>query len=474
MDIIIAFFAKFYYDRSGGNMNENIFRGYDIRGVFPADLNEDVAYTIGQAFGTKLKSEGKGDTIIGYDNRESSPILFESLSKGIMDTGVNVIKLGLVTTPMYYFSLYHFKATSGIMITGSHNPKDENGFKLTFNGIYNAYGEYIQEFKNLVLSKQFMVGQGTCQGTLREENIKEKYIEYITSSIKLGDRKLKIVVDCGNGTASVIAKDVLDKMNLDYIPLFFESDSNFPNHHPDPSVEKNLEDLKKTVFENKADLGIAFDGDADRVGLVNEKGEMIPIDHFMIIVIRNIINNSTDKRFLFDLKCSKALEDEIVKLGGTPICYRTGNSYLRAKVVSDNIPFAGELAGHVFFNDKFNGFDDGVYAALRMIEILSKTDKKVSELLGGIEKYYATNEIKMSVSDNIKFSIIEEVKQYCKEKGYNILTIDGCKVLFDNGSALVRASNTGPNITARYEAKSEERLREIETQFTELLKRIIK
>lgn len=450
-------------------VNELIFRGYDIRGIYPTDLNEEVAYTIGQAFGTKLKGENKHSTIIGYDNRISSPILFDALAKGIMATGVNVIKLGLVTTPMYYFALYHFKATSGIMITGSHNPKDENGFKMTFNGIYNAYGEYIQEFKKLVLSKQFVMGKGTLQ----EEDIREKYIEYITSSIKLGSRKLKIVVDCGNGTASVIAADVLNKMGLDYIPLYSESDSNFPNHHPDPSVEKNLDDLKKMVLSNKADLGIAYDGDADRIGFVNERGQMIPVDHFMIIVIRSIINNLDDKRFLFDIKCSKALEDEIIKLGGTPICYRTGNSYLRAKVVDDNLPFAGELSGHVFFNDKFNGFDDGIYASLRMIEILSNTNKTVSELLDGINKYYATNELKISVPDNIKFSIIEKIKKYSTENNYKILTIDGCKALFDDGSALVRASNTGPNITMRFEATTEERLKEIKEEFESVLNKIL-
>lgn len=446
-------------------MNENIFRGYDIRGVYPVDLNPEVAYVIGQAFGTKLRKENKDTTVIGYDNRQSSPVLFEALARGIMDSGINIIKLGLVTTPMYYFALYSLKATSGIMITGSHNPKDENGFKMTFNGIYNAYGEYIQEFKELVLSKRFVKGEGH----LIEENIKGKYIEYITSSIKLGDRKLKIAVDCGNGTASVIAADVLDRMDLDYIPMYFESDSTFPNHHPDPSVEKNLESLKRMVLDNGADIGIAFDGDADRVGFVNELGQMMPIDHFMIIVIRNIINNLSDKRILYDVKCSKALEDEIIKLGGTPICYRTGNSYLRAKVALDNLPLAGELAGHVFFNDKFNGFDDGIYCALRMIEILSNTNNAVSELLEGIEKYYATNELKLPVSDDIKFEVVEEVRQYCVNKNYKTLTIDGCKALFDDGSALVRASNTGPNITMRFEAKSEERLRTIKNEFEQVL-----
>lgn len=304
---------------------------------------------------------------------------------------------------------------------------------------------------------------------MKEEDIRERYIEYITSSIKLGNRKLKIVVDCGNGTGGVIAADVLNKMGLDYIPLYFESDSSFPNHHPDPLVEKNLEALKAAVLEHHADLGIALDGDADRVGFVNELGQMIPMDHFMIIVVRNVINNLSDKRFLFDLKCSKALEDEIIKLGGTPICYRTGNSYLRAKVVNDNIPFAGELSGHIFFNDKFNGFDDGIYAGLRMVEILSNSDLSVSKLLEGINTYYATNELKIAVADNVKFNVIDDIKQYCTSKGYKVLTIDGCKALFDDGSALVRASNTGPNVTMRFEATSKERLDALKEEFEQVL-----
>ncbi|MGI6329706.1 MAG: phosphomannomutase/phosphoglucomutase [Bacilli bacterium] len=450
------------------NINENIFRGYDIRGIYEKDLTIDVAYTIGLGFGTKLRKENKTTTIIGYDNRESSPILFEALAKGIIDTGIDVINLGLVTTPMYYYALTLFKANSGIMITGSHNPKEYNGFKMTFTGIYNAYGEYIKEFKDLVLRGNFLEGQGK----IVKENIEERYLNYITSSIKLGDYQPKIVVDCGNGTPAIIIKKVLDKLNIDYYPLYCESDPNYPNHHPDPSVEKNLEALKNKVLELKADVGFAYDGDGDRVGMVDELGKTVPADHFMIIVIRNLINKIEDKRFLYDVKCSKAIEDEIIKLNGTPICYRTGNSYVRAKIYEEGIKFGGELSGHIFFNDKFHGFDDGVYSSLRMIEIISKENKAVSSLLEGISKYYSTEELKIKADDNIKFKQIEQVKEYCLEKNYNILTIDGCKVLFEDGFALIRASNTGPNITMRFEAKTETRLKEIKEEFETLLKRL--
>jgi phosphomannomutase/phosphoglucomutase len=449
-------------------IDENIFRGYDIRGIYNDNLTIDVAYTIGLAFGTKLKKENKKETVIGYDNRESSPALFKALAQGITKTGINVINLGLVTTPMYYYALGLFQASSGIMITGSHNPKEYNGFKMTFNGIYNAYGEYIQEFKQLVLKKEFVTGQGQ----IREERIEERYLKHVTDSINLGPYKRKIVVDCGNGTPSIIIEKVLQSLNIDYIPLYCESNPDYPNHHPDPSVQKNLVDLQQKVIETKADAGFAYDGDGDRVGLVNDLGKPMGADHFMIIIIRDLVNKLDDKRFLYDVKCSKALEDEICKLGGTPICYRTGNSYMRAKVIEDNIKFAGELSGHIFFNDKFNGFDDGIYASLRMIEILTHTPKTVSELLEGINQYYSTEELKIKVPDDIKFKKIETVKKYCQEKNYNILTIDGCKVLFDDGFALIRASNTGPNITMRFEATTKERLTEIQTEFENLLKTI--
>ncbi len=462
------------YNKYGDNMkvvnniNDFIFRGYDIRGIVEKDIDENVSYTIGKAFGSKIKEEDKKNTIIGYDNRESSPIISKALIKGIIDTGINVIDIGLVTTPMYYYALNMLKITSGIMITGSHNPINYNGLKITFNGIHNAYGQTIKDFRDFIKQQQFINGQGE----IKKEDIKKQYIDYITSSIQLGNRKLKVVIDCGNATASIIVKDVLNRFNLEYIPLYCNSDPTFPNHHPDPSVEKNMADLKAKVIETNADIGLAFDGDADRIGIIDEQGNMINADHFMIIIIRNIINNLDDKRILYDVKCSKALEDEIKKLGGTPICYRTGNSCLRFKIAKDNIKFGGELAGHIFFNDKFYGYDDGIYAGLRMLEILSKTNKKVSELLIGINQYYSTNELKIKALDNIKFEKIKKVINYCDKKGYKTLTIDGCKAIFDDGFALIRASNTGPNITMRFEAKTKERLKEIQEEFENLLNNI--
>ncbi|MDD4831600.1 MAG: phosphomannomutase/phosphoglucomutase [Tenericutes bacterium] len=450
-------------------MSEHIFRAYDIRGIYGSEIDLDLAYKIGRAFGTKLILEQKYITIVGYDNRSSSVDIYNSLSKGIIDSGVDVINIGLVTTPMYYFALHMFKATSGVMITASHNPKEYNGFKISFNGKYNAYGEQIQEFKEMVKKGEFKNGKGT----IITQNIKERYISFTLASIRLGSRKLKVVIDSGNGTSSIVVKDIFDLMDLDYIPLFTESDPNFPNHHPDPSVRENTKDLSETVIKEKADVGFAYDGDADRIGVVDEKGELIPIDKYMIIILRNILNKLDDKRILYDVKCSKALEDEIDKLGGIKLCSRTGNSYLRAKIETEKIEFGGELSGHVFFNDRFPGYDDGIYASLRLIEILSNTDKKVSELLDGIELYHSTDEIKMEINENKKQFLIRNLIEYCKEKKYNYLDIDGCKVIFDDGFALVRPSNTGPNITLRFEAKTENRLQEIQKEFENKIKEIL-
>ena len=287
----------------------------------------------------------------------------------------------------------------------------------------------------------------------------------------MGDNKIKVVYDCGNGTTSIVADDIFNsfKDKIDLVPLFNTSDSDFPNHHPDPAVEENLKKLEAKVLETKATVGIAFDGDGDRVGVVDEKGNMVDIDKYMIIIWKSLINTNVEKKTFFDVKCSLCLKEELEKMNVNAEFYRTGNSYTKAKSVEGNYPVGGELSGHVFFRDRFGGYDDGIYAGLRLIEILTNNGKTVSEMLEGINKYYSTPEIKIHTEDNIKFNIVNKVKEYCKNKNYNILDIDGVKVFFDDGSALVRASNTGPNITARFEAKSESRLEEIKNEFLNLV-----
>lgn len=451
-------------------INKYIFREYDIRGVYPKDINESLAYLLGKAFATKLKKLGKDTTLVGYDNRYSSPNLEKELVKGITECGVNVVRLGLVTTPMYYYGWDYLNIKSGIMITASHNPKDENGFKFSYNGINNAYGTSSLELYQMIINKDF--SEESDKGEVKTVDIKKDYINMITSNVHLGNHKLKVIYDCGNGTTSIVADEIFNtfKDKLELTPLFNVSDSNFPNHHPDPAVEENLSILKQKVKELHADVGIAFDGDGDRVGVIDNEGNFLTIDKFMILIWRQLsLKKDIAKKTFYDVKCSLALKEELDKLNIENEFYRTGNSYTKEKSYKGNYPFAGELSGHVYFRDKFNGYDDGIYAGLRLIEILSNTKLSITELLQNIPLYNSTPEIKIKTPDNIKFQVVEKVKKYCQEKNYHILLIDGVKVIFNDGSALVRASNTGPNITARFEAKEKKRLEEIKEEFMNLI-----
>ncbi len=447
------------------DINPNIFRGYDIRGVVDVDINEDISYTIGRAFASKIRRMGKNKCVIGHDNRLSSPSLSKALLQGLLESGLDVIDLGLTTTPMYYFACLYFKIDCGIMITASHNPKDENGFKFAFQNYLNAKGEEIQEFYQEVISCDFLSGSGKVEN----RTVKKEYFDTLFHQISFGNNKRKVIFDPGNGTTSILLKDLMEHLPLECYAINAESDGSFPNHHPDPSIESNLEQLKAKVLELKADCGIAFDGDGDRVGVIDEKGNFIPIDYYMIIIIRDLIEKVTNKTFLYDVKCSKSLEDEIKKLGGIPYCYRTGNSYTRAKVQELDLAFGGELSGHVYFRDKFIGFDSGIYAGIRLLEILSNTSKPLSSLLDGINRYYSSPEMKYHSPDDIKNTVIAKIRKYCEDKNYSINTIDGIRVTFSDGWALVRVSNTGPNITARYEATTKERLEEIKQEFETLI-----
>lgn len=446
-------------------MNEKIFREYDIRGIYGEDIKEDTAYLIGKAFGSYIQEEGHFKVIVGYDNRISSPALFESLKKGLLETGVDVTGLGLVTTPMYYYAKKLHEFDCGIMITASHNPKEYNGFKISFDKIGNAYGEKIQDFKNFLLEGNFSSGNGEYK-TL---DIKEDYINLLKYSLNIGFRKVKVVVDAGNGTASIIIKDILDSLGITYYPLYCDSDPAFPNHHPDPSVPENMIDLSNKVKELGYHLGIAFDGDADRIGLVDELGNIIQADMIMDIFYRDLKDKMPEKKAIYDVKCSNALVLDLKKMGYKTLMYRTGNSYMNAKINEDNYTFGGEFSGHLWFKDRFPGFDDGIYAGLRLIELISNTDKSVSMLLNGIEHFVSTKEIKIHTTDEAKFKMVEYVKKYAKEKQYTFYDIDGVRVEFLDGFALVRASNTGPDLTVRFEARTEERLADIKQEFETVL-----
>ena len=446
-------------------INKYIFRGYDIRGVYGEDLNEDVAYTLGKGFGSYIQMLGKKVAVIGHDNRSSSPILSNAFIKGAIETGITVYDIGLVTTPMYYFSWDNLGVVSGTMITASHNPKEYNGFKIAFDERGNACGEMIQDFRKYIEKGDFLEGEGK----VIKKDIKKEYLELLKSSISLGKRRVKVVLDAGNGTGSVVIKEAFDGLNVDAEYIFCDSDPDFPNHHPDPCVESNLEKLKAKVKEVHADIGLSVDGDADRVGVVDENGTFIPVDYLMIIMWRDIYKNVKNKKALYDVKCSKSLADELDKLGIEKVCYRTGNSYMKAMMKEGDFDFGGELSGHIFFRDKWPGFDDGIYGCLRYVEILSKTDKKFSELLDGINRYYSTPEIKIKSTDEEKFNVVEKVKQYVISKGYKMNIIDGARVEFDDGWALIRASNTGPDLIARFEGVTEKRMNEIKDEFMALI-----
>lgn len=445
---------------------KEIFKAYDIRGKFPDEINRDVAYTIGKAYGTKLLSIGKNKCIVGYDNRESSIELSLSLSLGILSTGVDVINLGLVTTPMAIYSKEVLKIPSYVMVTASHNPKDDNGFKFSFDESGNVKGDDIDKFYDLVISGNFKEGMGKFS----RYNVEKDYLELFRRGINLGDKKLKVVIDLANGTTSCIARELFEQFDIGLTIINEESDSSFPNHHPDPCIAANQKQLQDKVLELHADLGIGFDGDGDRCGIVDNLGHIIPTDIYMAIMCKDIILNNEDKRILYDVKCSNALKDEIVKWGGVPICYRTGASYTMAKVIDDNILFGGEYSGHVFFNDRIPVIGSGIYAGLRMVEVLSKTDKKLSDLVDSISKYYSTEEIKIHSPNDIKDRVIEDIKKYCINMRFNIDLTDGVKIIRPDSWALIRVSNTGPNITVRFEADTEDKLFLIKREFTNLVK----
>ena len=451
-------------------VSNEIFRAYDIRGEYGNNITEEFAYILGKAFGSYIEKFNSNEVLVGHDNRLSSPSLSENLIKGLLDSGANVIDLGLVTTPMYYYARYKLNKWSAIMITASHNPMGDNGFKISYDARGNAAGEEILELRDFIIAGNFKEGKGN----LTTYDIKDEYIDLITNSIKLGSKKIKLVMDCGNGTCSLIIKDILDKLNVTYDLLYCESDGTFPNHHPDPAVASNLVDLQKRVVELGYDLGIAVDADGDRVRVVDNKGNVINSDIFMIVMYRYLNKELKTRKALFDVKCSKALLDALDELEIEKVMYRTGNSYMFRKSKELDIDYSAEYSGHMWFGDRFEVFDDGIYAGLRMVEVLSNSDESLNELCSNINTYYSTDELKVKTTEEGKVIIVDKVKNYAKEKGYNYNDIDGIRIEFVDGWALIRYSNTGPNVTIRYEANTTSRLEEIEKEFTIVINNILK
>lgn len=447
------------------SINEEIFRAYDIRGEYPNEINEQTAYTIGRSYGSYLQEKyNKNTCIVSHDNRLSSETLSQNLIKGITASGCNIINYNLTTTPMNYYGRY-LNQLPGIMVTASHNPASDNGFKFSFDGMINARGEMIEDFKKYTIAGNFKSGMGN----INNSNIVDKYIEYLKYSIKYGKNKRKIVIDPGNGATALLVRKVFDTSFCHPIYINEIMDGNFPNHHPDPAVKENMVQLQKAVKDNKADFGVAYDGDGDRIGVVTDTGEILPIEYLMIIFISDMYQRVPKKSFLYDIKCSKSLDDYIRMLGGNPIMYRTGASYTQYKVHTDDLPFGGEYSGHLYFRDKDTDCGSAIYATLRLLEIMSKTNEKLSKIIKDFPKYYATEEIKIPVSDANKFQVVEKVKEYATSMNYPISDIDGVRVTYTNGWALVRASNTGPNVTFRGEATTEAGVKALENIYIPLI-----
>lgn len=454
------------------SLDTSILRKWDIRGVYPEQINEEVAEQVGFAYAKFLKENEIDSCIVGRDNRIGGEKLSDSLIHALTESGINVINLGIVTTPMLNFACHKLNNPYGIMITASHNPKNDNGFKVFGDKCLHLETKKLNHFYDLVKANKKEISD--IKGNVKNYNIKELYIEDLIYKINLGKKRLKVVIDCGNGTASTIIRDVYKNFNCDVIYLYSESDPNFPNHHPDPNVFENLKDLCNMVKATNADLGIAYDGDCDRVGIVDNNGNVLETDKLMSIYSNDIIKNNDNKNIIIDVKCSMALEDAIKKQGGNSVMVCNGSAYIETFVSEYPASFGGEYSGHVFFNDKHYGYDDGIYAGLRLQEILCKEDKKLSELTKDYQKLFNTPEIKISCSDDKKFDVVEKIKDYCKEKNYEYLDIDGVRVKFKDGWALVRASNTGPNLTTRFEATTEKRVSELKEEFMNVINDLVK
>ena len=430
------------------NLNESMFREYDIRGVVELDFPNNVVENLGKAFGTYI-SRQKGNVIsVSGDIRETSPILKTNFINGILSTGVNVIDTGMLPTPVNYYSMYHLNTDAAVQITGSHNPNEFNGFKFSCMN-ESFYGEKIQLLKNMILNKDFITGNGV----LKKQDIINDYIEMLCSKITI-NKKLKIIIDSGNACACITVPQTLKKLGVEVEELYCNVDSSFPNHHPDPTVDSNLKDIISTIKEKKFDLGMAFDGDADRIVVIDENGEIIRSDNLLCLFLPEVIT-STNKKIIFDVKCSEALERMIVKNGGEPLMWKTGHSLIKDKMKTENAKFAGEMSGHIFFADDYYGYDDALYVGLRLLQILSNTNNTLSQLTTEIPKYYSTPEMRIDCkNDDEKFNITKKAVQYFTDN-YDCITIDGVRIKFKNGWGLVRSSNTQPVIVCRFEATSQ-------------------
>lgn len=440
------------------NVPKHIFREYDIRGLAQSELTDENVTQIGQAYGTWLLSRGIDKATIGMDIRLSSPRIKTAAVNGMIRAGVSVIDIGVCSSPTFYWSLYHFEVDGGIMVTGSHNPKEFNGLKIAFEK-GTLWGDDIQEIYRIINGNKFVPAK--VPGTITDISINEEYIDMLVSKLTLGERKPKVVCDSANGTGGLYAPEFLRRIGCDVVELYSEPDENFPNHHPDPTKRENLVDLINCVIEEKADFGVGFDGDSDRIGVVDDKGEIIWGDRLMALFWKEILPKNPGCVGICEVKSSMALPETIKKLGGNPIWWAAGHSLIKAKMRDENALFSGEVSGHMFFADEYFGFDDAFYAAGRLCRMISNSDKKLSEIMSDIPIYPSTVETRYDCPDEIKFDVVERVKDAALKEGLDAITVDGIRINYDLGWGLVRVSNTQPVLVARCEGRTEQALDEI-------------
>ena len=437
-----------------------IFREYDIRGVTGKDLTEDVATSVGGAYAAFLAEKGvNGPVAVGRDHRPSGVGLHKALVTGLLASGVEVIDIGVVPTPLAYWSQHNLDVVGGIQITGSHNPPEYNGFKLGL-ATNSIYGADIQHIYDLAVAGQFPRGKGS----LHCEPVIDRYIDDIAGRIGKLSRNLKAVLDCGNGAGGLVVPRLFARLGIEPRYLFCESDGTFPNHHPDPTVPKNLQDLIAAVKKDRADIGIAFDGDADRIGVIDDTGEIIWGDYLLIVYAREVLaRTGKGQSIVFDVKASQALPEAVEKAGGVPVMWKTGHSLIEEKMHETHAPVGGEMSGHMFFSEGFYGFDDALYGAARLLHIVADSGKSIRELLADVPRFVSTPEIRVDCADDKKFAIVDEAKKYFAAR-YDVLTVDGVRVLYGDGWGLIRASNTQPVLVMRFEARTQDQLEKIQTE----------
>jgi phosphomannomutase len=440
------------------NVDQNIFREYDIRGIVGQNITAEVATLIGRSVASRMKKEGKKLAIVGFDGRLSSPELSNSLIDGLISSGIDVINIGVGPSPMLYFATYFLEADYGIMVTGSHNPPEYNGFKI-MSRAKPFYGEDLQQLLATIKNSDFTTGQGS----LSQKDIKQAYVDRLMADCTI-NKKLKIAWDPGNGSGGEITEMLLPKIDAEHSIINSTIDGTFPNHHPDPTVEENLEQIKKLLAENKCDLGIAFDGDADRIGVIDNEGTVIWGDQLLIIYAREILKHFAGATIIADIKASEIFNDEILKAGGKPLIWKTGHSLIKAKMLETDAKLAGEMSGHIFFNDIYYGFDDALYAAIRLINIVSNSDLSLSDIRKSLPITFSTPEIRIECEEEKKFMIVKELQATLRNEGVEFLDIDGVRVKTNDGWWLIRASNTQPVLVGRCESSTEEGLENLKAE----------